>query len=603
MTDLLRKASGSTRAVPTTLSLPKANGSTTAELTVATGWNTTTDLDVIIYRRQLNTTTGLYEKVAGTQTEWVADSLTGTTLAGMVLRAGTEPASGYAADGNTVVMCGPTSAYADDLYIWGNSFATPQGALRSSAVQTALGISGGAGDGWSILNAGTAPTVATGYNKGNKEYDLTFAGVDLTSVLSAGMRLKLTRGTTAPTQCADLESSSSQYASKTSPTGISFTDDFTCEAWVKVESYTGLGMTIISRFNGTSGWEFRLGTAGQIEILGYNAAGANVSYSQSYQSVPLNQWVHIAATLDMSTFTAAGSPMYLNGTLIPSTVARGGTNPTALVQAGDLQIGRVNTAGFFDGKIADVRLWSVVRTATQIRDNMNQQLVGNETNLVAYYKLNGNLNDSTSNANNLTGSGGAVATDTDNPMKSTEYAIVIKVSFSTNTTATVLTGTDYNIPNMTLSNPYYSTQSIPFGFPVSLASNPLLVGETLIMSNTSTTNTTPTQIPGHSITVSATMGKRYRIHLTGYDLFTSSTTAGAEATIWAGTVGSGQRLQSQLGFQGGGSSAGNFHTYIDYVAPTTASLTFNAGLNAATAATAQIQGATIYPCVFQVEQL
>src|SRR4051812_45520169 len=100
MTDLLRKGSnGSGRPVVTSLALPKTAGSATAELTSSTNWNTTTDVDVILYRRQLNSSTGQYERVAGSQTEWVG-RLTGTTLAGLALRGGTEPASGYAADGN-----------------------------------------------------------------------------------------------------------------------------------------------------------------------------------------------------------------------------------------------------------------------------------------------------------------------------------------------------------------------------------------------------------------------------------------------------------------------------------------------------------------------
>jgi hypothetical protein len=465
MADLLRKASGSTRAVPTTLSLAKANGSTTAELTVATGWNTTTDLDVIIYRRQLNTTTGLYEKVAGTQTEWVADSLTGTTLSGMALRAGTEPASGYAADGNTVVMCGPTSAYADDLYTWGNSFATPQGTLRSSAVQTALGISGGAGDGWSILNAGVAPVIATGYNKGNKEFDLPFNGVDLTGVLSPGMKLKFNRSGTTPTQCTDLESTSSQYAAKASPTGITFTDDFTVEAWIKLESI-GTQMTILSRRNSgaTSGWQFYTTSGGQLTLAGWN--GANFRTVVSYNVIPLNQWVHVAATLDMSAGDTSTSAIYVNGATLPRTY--GGT-ATSLTQPTDnLILGAVTgVTDYFDGEVSDARLWSTIRTATQIRDNMHQQLTGSETGLVGYWKLNGNFNDSTSNANNLTASGGAVATTVDNPMNATEYVEVIKTPTYSggNSTVKVMAPTGYSIPNMTLTNPYYSTHANPFGWP------------------------------------------------------------------------------------------------------------------------------------------
>lgn len=311
-----------------------------------------------------------------------------------------------------------------------------------------------AGDGW--LPLVTTLSTATGYNKGNKEFELD-STTDLTSLVSPGMRMKVTRGTTPPTQCLDLERASSQYATRASGsvTGITFTDDFTLEAWIKLESYNPSNeQVIVSRYNST-GWILRVGTAGEVILTAGNAGTDTIT---SYQSVPLNRWVHLAANYNLSADTGA---IYIDGVLVPSFFDT--HSLAAIVQAGDLMIGnRTSETEYFDGKIADVRIWSAVRTATEIRDNMNQQLIGNEANLVAYYKLDGNLEDATANNNDLTGSGGAVATNADNPMKATEYGIVTKVTASK---LTVFTGTDHNIPNMTLSAPHYSTQKSPFGFP------------------------------------------------------------------------------------------------------------------------------------------
>jgi len=312
-----------------------------------------------------------------------------------------------------------------------------------------------AGDGW--LPLVTTLSTATGYNKGNKEFELD-STTDLTSLVSPGMRMKVTRGTTPPTQCLDLEAGSSQYAAKSSATGISFTDDWTVEAWIKLESYGD--SAIISRRNAsTEGFEFGLTSDGRLLNQGMRIA-ANNRTTTTYQSIPLGRWVHVAATMNNSANTHT---MYIDGTSVPFSTATNGTI-TAIVQGTQpLTIGnRPAGAVYFDGKIADVRIWSVVRTATEIRDNMNQQLTGSETNLVAYYKLNGDLNDSTANANNLTGSGGAAPTNVDNPMQTIEYGIITKI---TSTKLTVFTGTDHNIPNMTLSTPKFSTQKTPFGFP------------------------------------------------------------------------------------------------------------------------------------------
>ena len=322
--------------------------------------------------------------------------------------------------------------------------------------------------GWNPLSV--QPTVSSGYNKGNREFDLTFPSTDLTSVLSPGMRLKLTRVTAPPTQLANFQSAASHYASKSSPSGISFTDDFTIEGWINLSSYPAAGQTgtVLSRWNGTSGWVLRVNADGTLELFGTNAGAGNFSTTKSIASLPIGRRVHFAIGLDMSTFTAAGSPVWFDGVLQDSVVSRGGTNPTSLVQAGDLQLGAANGASsFLNGKLQDVRLWSAIRNTTQIRDNMCQQIVGNETNLVGYWKLAGNFNDSHANANNLTAQNGVTATTSDSAMNTVEYAIVTKVAFSTNTTVTVFTGTDYMIPNMTLSAAAYSHFRAPSGFPAS----------------------------------------------------------------------------------------------------------------------------------------
>lgn len=375
--------------------------------------------------------------------------------------------------------------------------ANQDGTLITQAVKDALGITDDPTGGWSILNSGTAPTVSTGYNKGNKEFDLTFSTVDLSSTLSPGMRLKLDRTGTTPTQCTDLESSSSQYWSKSSPSGITFTDDFTCEAWVKLESYGTEGGIVARRNADTEGWSMSILSTGQLRIQSLRIASNNRAVD-SNQSIPLNRWVHVAATMDNSANTHT---MYIDGVAVSTTTATNGTI-TALVQGTTaLVVGALKSAGTspFDGEIADVRVWSAVRTATQIRDNMNQQLVGNESNLVAYFPFNGNANDLTSNANNLSANGGASATTVDNPMKSTEYAIITKVAYSApNTTVTVFTGTDHNIPNMTLANPFYSTQATPFGFPRGREKWIVICLDT---SDRTTSATTPTNVGSVQLSV------------------------------------------------------------------------------------------------------
>lgn len=315
-------------------------------------------------------------------------------------------------------------------------------------------------------------TFAYGANNGNKEFTIT-TQVDLTGTLYPGMRLKIPRSVTPPTQCMSYASASSQYASRAagSVAGITFTNTFTLEAWIYINDYVnGAAMTIICRRDtGTAnGFQLRIeGGDGRLAVFGLNAGGYR-SWT-TLQSVPLKKWTHVACSVTMSTTTAN---LYINGTLAPSTLVSSGT-PTAIVQAGPLAVGgnAVNPNEYFNGYIAGARIWSVAQSQASIQANMAFSLAGTETNLVGLWKGDGNFNDSTTNANTLTASGGAVATQLFTgvgaaPYNATEYGIITKVAYANpTTTITLFTGTDYSVPNQTLGTVSYSLMKDPYGFP------------------------------------------------------------------------------------------------------------------------------------------
>ena len=63
---------------------------------------------------------------------------------------------------------------------------------------------------------------------------------------------------------------------------------------------------------------------------------------------------------------------------------------------------------YLDGLIDDVRIWNAIRSATDIANARSAQLLGSETNLQGYWRLNNNYTDLTSNNNTLTASGSPV---------------------------------------------------------------------------------------------------------------------------------------------------------------------------------------------------
>jgi len=320
--------------------------------------------------------------------------------------------------------------------------------------------------GWT---AGVLPTVSSVTYNGNRSYDITFSG-PVTDYLSPGMRLKTVRQVAAPTQCTSLNGSS-QYWNRASASinGMTFTNNFTCMGWIKLNSYQA--GVIINRLDASinNGFRLALASTGQVELLGLNTSNANNRTFQTYQSVPLNKWVHIAMTWATGVGTA-----YIDGVSVPIATITGGTAPTTITQGGDLAVGRngASAANFFNGKIAQPAIFSAVLSQSTIQGYISQGLSGTETSLVSAYSFNGNANDlNTTNANNLTAQGSAVATNADSPFSvngsgtasgTDDYAIIQKIS---STVATVSIPAGCTIPTSGgISATYVSTQKNPFNW-------------------------------------------------------------------------------------------------------------------------------------------
>ena len=136
----------------------------------------------------------------------------------------------------------------------------------------------------------------------------------------------------------------------------------------------------------------RIGDAGggtfprdQIQIAGKTEINGSTKFNTG-------KWYHVAFSCDGSSGKAA---IYINGE-----VEAEGTVNNMPSDLRDFFIGKVY--GFmwgerpFYGKMAEVRLWTVARTANQIRENMLSVDPKSE-GLLAYYKLNGELVDASPN--------------------------------------------------------------------------------------------------------------------------------------------------------------------------------------------------------------
>jgi len=168
-------------------------------------------------------------------------------------------------------------------------------------------------------------------------------------------------------------------------TGIDTTlSAITIETWIyhdslpaEVQRYVTIKPEVaVLRFDGTQ-------YGGYHSLHFYIKKANGALYSIRVDSVLVtNKWMHIAGTYDGDTMK-----LYLNGELLNTRIPNGGLfHPD-----GDFYFS--SSGSPFDGKMEEVRLWSIARTEQEIRENMYLPLSGNETGLVSYWQFNDGSGD------------------------------------------------------------------------------------------------------------------------------------------------------------------------------------------------------------------
>ncbi len=158
-------------------------------------------------------------------------------------------------------------------------------------------------------------------------------------------------------------------------TGIPTTlTSLTMEAWVKhsemsstVQRYLTLKpeMAVI-RLNNTNG---------QLHFYIKQSNGSLTAVSANVMTT--GEWLHVAGTYDGTTLN-----LYLNGELVATDTA-----PVGGLYAPDGEFDISGSGERLRGSIDDLRLWSDVRTETEIKANRFKQLTGTESGLVSYWKF------------------------------------------------------------------------------------------------------------------------------------------------------------------------------------------------------------------------
>jgi len=169
-----------------------------------------------------------------------------------------------------------------------------------------------------------------------------------------------------------------------SPIQFNGTGNFAIETWIMPTGGVGTaGVSgLISKFLSNTnkfGYSLELNSTYKIVFtLGNNTLNGVTSTSSS--SIAVNKWTHVCATLESGQIK-----IYLNGKLDKTTAWVGGVTDSGTELTFGQRTGLTTTQ--FYGHLDEVRIWNTARTDAQVKANLMKELVGNETGLVAYYKM------------------------------------------------------------------------------------------------------------------------------------------------------------------------------------------------------------------------
>ena len=209
----------------------------------------------------------------------------------------------------------------------------------------------------------------------------------------------------------DLERDSSQYLQITGgdQTGLDLSGDLTFELWIKLESDDG-GLLMAKRNPPTleRGFGFALLADGSSTInkvrFTNSSDGMNLGFADVSWAPSLATWYHVALVYDADGGGSTGQiELFVDG--VSQGTATGDLNSVIFNNGAPFRIAiddDLATGEFFDGKMDEARVWNDKRTGAEISGNRFLQLTGSEANLVAYWKLDNDLLDETSNNNDLT---------------------------------------------------------------------------------------------------------------------------------------------------------------------------------------------------------
>ncbi|MBP7829411.1 MAG: hypothetical protein KA248_05800 [Kiritimatiellae bacterium] len=177
-------------------------------------------------------------------------------------------------------------------------------------------------------------------------------------------------------------------------------NELTVEAWFRLDSIAGRRAIVSMVSTGVGAAGFSLGTSDDSLTAVFMDAEHNAQ-TLTWGTLVTGEWIHAAVTYEVGGVMAG----YLGGRLAAQQAA--GTLPLNPCDS-NLVIGAATAmnVNHLDGRVAEVRVWSVARTAGDIGGLWLSRLQGTEEHLVAYYPFERGVDDAVlldGGTNNLDG--------------------------------------------------------------------------------------------------------------------------------------------------------------------------------------------------------
>ncbi len=175
---------------------------------------------------------------------------------------------------------------------------------------------------------------------------------------------------------------------------LEITGDLTVESWVKLDSVAANSVLLSFSGDGETAdtntvYEIYVDPTGDIHYKHEVGAGVNIDLTFD-TNLLLGEWHHIALVREDNDLGQSDVTLYLDGAAHSTQNYDGANSGPGAAANAELSVGySLGTAGHLDGSVADVRIWSEARSATDILGNYDRILSGpaSETNLQAYWKF------------------------------------------------------------------------------------------------------------------------------------------------------------------------------------------------------------------------